>query len=60
MNAGLFSRYGGGGSTNFARLPSGAWIISSWDLKGPILVTQGVLIQPDGFVWTGGGVLKPQ
>lgn len=60
VNAGLFSRYGGGGSTNFVRLPSGAWIISSWHLKGPILVTRGALIQSDGFLWTGGGVLKPR
>lgn len=60
VNAGLISQHGGGGSTNFARLPSGAWIISSWHLKAPILVTRGKVIQPDGFVWNGGGVLQPR
>lgn len=60
VNAGLVSRYGGGGSTNFVRLPSGAWIISSWHLKAPILVTRRGVIQPDGFVWNGGGVLQPE
>ena len=60
VNAGLISQHGGGGETSFVRLPSGAWLISSWHLKAPILVTRRGVIQPEGFVENGGGVLPPR
>lgn len=60
VNAGLISQHGGGGATHFVRLPSGAWIISSWHLRVPHLVLRGGVIQPDGFLENGGGVVPPQ
>ncbi|MBA3579017.1 MAG: carboxypeptidase regulatory-like domain-containing protein [Gemmatimonadaceae bacterium] len=59
VNAGLISRHGGGGETHFIRLRSGAWIISSWHLRAPILVERRGAIQADGFMENGGGVLQP-
>jgi hypothetical protein len=59
VNAGFISRYGGGGETNFRRLPSGAWLISSWHLRVPNLAMQRGTIRPDGFQENGGGVLQP-
>jgi hypothetical protein len=60
VNAGYISRYGGGGETNFRRLPSGAWLITSWHLRGPYLVMQRGRIRQDGFQENGGGLLKPE
>lgn len=60
VNAGLISRYGGGGETRFRRLPSGAWLISYWHLRGPNLVMRRGTIRPDGFQEHGGGVLQPR
>lgn len=59
VNAGFVSRYGGGGETNFRRLPSGAWLISSWYLRSPNLAMQRGTIRPDGFQENGGGLLQP-
>lgn len=59
VNAGLISRYGGGGETNFRRLPSGAWLISAWHLRAPNLAMQGGTIRSVGFQENGGGVLQP-
>ncbi|MGI8618255.1 MAG: carboxypeptidase-like regulatory domain-containing protein [Gemmatimonadaceae bacterium] len=59
VNAGLISRHGGGGETNFRRLPSGAWIISSWHLRAPILIMRRGVIGPEGSVENGGGLHPP-
>lgn len=59
VNAGLISRHGGGGATHFIRLRSGAWIITSWHLRAPILVARRGTIHTDGFKENGGGVLQP-
>ena len=59
VNAGFISRYGGGGETNFRRLPSGAWLISSWHLRSPNLVLQRGMIRRVGFKENGGGLLRP-
>lgn len=60
VNAGVISRYGGGGETHFRRLPSGAWLISSWHLRVPTLAMQRGAIRADGFQENGGGVLQPE
>lgn len=59
VNAGVISRHGGGGETNFRRLPSGAWLISSWHLRVPTLAMRLGTLRPDGSQENGGGVLQP-
>lgn len=59
VNAGLISRHGGGGETNFSRLPSGAWLVSSWHLRAPNLAMERGTIRVNGFQENGGGVLQP-
>jgi len=37
VNAGILSRFEPGGFTRFHRMPSGAWIVSEWQLRMPQL-----------------------
>ncbi|CAN5685995.1 hypothetical protein BH23GEM1_BH23GEM1_10550 [soil metagenome] len=59
VNAGLISEHGGGGETHFLHLPSGAWLISSWRLRAPVLEYRIRGIRPIGFQENGGGLLHP-
>lgn len=59
VNAGLISEHGGGGETHFVRLQSGAWLISAWRLRVPILEDGIRGIHPIGFQENGGGLLQP-
>lgn len=57
VNAGVLTRFKPGGFTKFLRVPSGAWIVSEWQLRMPKLelrigVTQNVV--PIGYVENGG------
>ena len=59
VNAGVLDRFSPGGSTQFRRVPSGAWIVDSWMIRGPVLTgtdrTFGVLAAI-GSVVDGGGM----
>lgn len=59
VNAGLLSRFGGGGETRFQRLPSGAWLVSSWHLRVPRMARAGRVTRSVGFQENGGGILAP-
>lgn len=59
VNAGYFSQFGGSGETKFTRLASGAWIVSDWHLRGPILRQDSTIVRADGYVVDGGGVIPP-
>jgi hypothetical protein len=59
VNAGLISRFGGGGETQFQRLASGAWLVSTWHLRAPIMERVGRVARSTGFQENGGGVLSP-
>lgn len=59
VNAGYFSDFGGSGETRFTRLPSGAWIVDDWHVRGPILRRDSTIVRADGFVVDGGGVIPP-
>ncbi len=59
VNAGLISAYGGEGETHFTRLSSGAWLVSSWFLRVPLLVEVKGQTNRVGFQENGGGVLDP-
>ncbi|MEO6331904.1 MAG: carboxypeptidase-like regulatory domain-containing protein [Gemmatimonadaceae bacterium] len=59
VNAGLISAYGGGGETHFTRLSSGAWLVSFWFLRVPLLVEVDGRAHRAGFQEDGGGVLHP-
>jgi hypothetical protein len=59
VNAGFISQYGGGGETRFVRLPSGAWLISSWHLRVPRPEMRRYRVARDGFQENGGGLLRP-
>ncbi|HVF39303.1 MAG TPA: carboxypeptidase-like regulatory domain-containing protein [Gemmatimonadaceae bacterium] len=59
-NAGLLSRFNAGGSTRFRRMPSGAWLVDKWHLRGPRLVREGAgsdRILAAGYFENGGGLL---
>ncbi|MCR4341977.1 MAG: carboxypeptidase regulatory-like domain-containing protein [Gemmatimonadaceae bacterium] len=60
VNAGLLSRFGGGGETRFQRLPSGAWVVSAWHLRAPITERTGQVARSVGFQENGGGILSPE
>lgn len=60
VNAGLISRFGGGGETRFQRLASGAWLVSAWHLRAPIMERMGSVARSRGFHENGGGILSPQ
>lgn len=59
VNAGLLSRFGGGGETRFRRLPSGAWLVSSWHLRVPRTARAGEVVRSIGFQENGGGIVAP-
>ena len=59
VNAGLLSRFGGGGETRFQRLTSGAWLVSEWHLRAPIMERVGGVARSVGAQENGGGVLSP-
>lgn len=59
VNAGLISRFGGGGETRFQRLASGAWVVSGWHLRAPRLERKLGNDRSVGFVERGGGILSP-
>lgn len=62
-NAGLISRFGGGGQTRFRRMPSGAWIVHEWSLRVPLLrrpsgpTSAAVAV---GFVEHGGNLVPDE
>lgn len=60
VNAGLLSRFGGGGETRFQRLPSGAWVVNAWHLRAPITAKVGQVARSLGFQENGGGILSPE
>ena len=67
VNAGIFSRFDAGGFTRFTRVPSGAWLVSEWRLRVPLLTMRrspyvGREFSAIGYVENGGGILanKPQ
>ena len=60
VNSGVLEQFGAGGFTKFRRVPSGAWIVSDWGLRAPILSRQekpGSRFTVDGYVVDGGGLL---
>ncbi len=59
VNAGVLSRFKPGGFTKFLRVPSGAWIVSEWQLRMPELeLRMGVRenVVPIGYVENGGTI----
>lgn len=60
VNAGLVSRFGGGGETRFRRLASGAWLVSEWYLRMPRIERVGAVTAAQGFEENGGGLLAPR
>lgn len=61
-NAGLLTKFHAGGSTQFRRLPSGAWIVQEWKLRAPnlLIVNQfmrGESVSVSGYSEDGGGVV---
>jgi hypothetical protein len=62
VNAGPFSQFNARGFTRFLRLPSGAWIVNEWWLKGPRLSMQtspysAPQFMVIGWIENGGGIL---
>lgn len=62
VNAGVFSRFGAGGFTRFTRVPSGAWLVSDWLLRVPVLTVRlspysGRQFTATGYTENGGGIL---
>lgn len=60
VNAGLMSLFGADGETSFQRLASGAWVVSAWHLRAPILERAGPVMRSVGSYETGGGILPPR
>jgi hypothetical protein len=61
VNAGVISRFEGGGLTRFRRMASGAWLVSEWSLRMPRLEMQsgeGKLINAVGYDEVGGRVIE--
>lgn len=57
VNAGVLSRFRPGGFTKFTRVQSGAWIVSEWQLRMPVLeLRPGALddVVPVGYIQNGG------
>lgn len=63
VNAGVLTRFEPGGYSRFLRMPSGAWIVSQWQLRMPILnmrMGSNSLVLT-GFLENGGRVVvKPE
>jgi hypothetical protein len=62
VNAGVFSRFEAGGFTRFTRVPSGAWLVSDWQLRVPLLTVRtspysGKQFSAIGYAENGGGIL---
>jgi hypothetical protein len=62
VNAGVLSQFAAGGFTRFTRVPSGAWLVSDWRLKVPLLTVRrspysGEQFSAVGYVENGGGIL---
>lgn len=62
VNAGVLSRFDAGGFTRFTRVPSGAWLVSDWRLKVPLLTVRlspysGRQFSAIGYAENGGGIL---
>ena len=64
VNAGVLDEFQPGGFTRFRRVPSGAWIVHSWALRGPVLKrVRGAYdsrLRLAGYVEDGGGVMQTQ
>lgn len=60
VNAGLISRFGGGGETRFQRLASGAWLVSAWHLRAPRMERVSQVARSVGIQENGGGILSPE
>ena len=62
VNAGVFSQFDAGGFTRFTRVPSGAWLVSNWQLRVPLLTMRHSPYSGDqfsivGYSENGGGIL---
>jgi hypothetical protein len=62
VNAGVFSQFDAGGFTRFTRVPSGAWLVSNWQLRVPLLTMRrspysGEQFSIVGYAENGGGIL---
>lgn len=60
VNADIVSRFRPSGFTRFRRMPSGAWIVSEWKLRMPILSRRAGSWQNDldGYVEKGGVITQ--
>lgn len=59
VNAGVLTKFKPGGFTKFLRVPSGAWIVSAWQLRMPELELRlGTVddLVPIGYVENGGTI----
>lgn len=60
VNAGILTQFEPGGFSRFSRMPSGAWIVSEWQLRMPLLRIK-VGLRPEvsagGYVENGGRVI---
>ena len=62
VRAGLLERFGAGGRTKFVRTPAGAWLVSEWQLRAPMIEYVPLSrdrFNPVGFVEHGGDLLLP-
>jgi hypothetical protein len=62
VNAGVFSQFDAGGFARFTRVPSGAWLVSNWQLRVPLLTMRrspysGEQYSIVGYAENGGGIL---
>lgn len=60
VNAGVISRFDGGGITRFRRMISGAWLISEWHLRMPRLEIESSdhkRVTVAGYDEVGGGIV---
>ena len=62
VNAGVLSRFNAGGFTRFTRVPSGAWLVSDWRLRVPLLAVKvepyaGRQFSATGYSENGGAIL---
>jgi hypothetical protein len=58
-NTGILERFEAGGFTRFRRMPSGAWIVDAWYLRGPLLeLRPGTAdpVVPRGYIEDGGSI----
>jgi len=64
VNAGVLTRFDGGGFTRFRRVPSGTWIVEEWKLSVPKLESREhapfpPLLVAIGRFENGGGIIGP-